>query len=138
MTRLKVLPIGWNHALWRCHILHRRILEVRGGLSLSLRVVDRGPAPSLGPWCYAVYVDDAIFVDADAAAAQLAMKQGLAAARDAGLPVREVTPATQTSEVLEWYFGRHRSLVFAKPARVWRLSLALDWLLSAFGVELGP
>ncbi|CAK0795370.1 unnamed protein product, partial [Prorocentrum cordatum] len=56
--RLRVLPMGWSHALWVCQTLHRRIIQDIPGLEPTSFLHDRGPAPATTPACHTVYVDN--------------------------------------------------------------------------------
>ena len=130
VPRLKILPMGWNHALWWCQILHRRILETRGGFAPEKMIIDRGPVPDTSGACYTVYVDNTIVIGTNRAEVDAMMQRGLAAVRAAGLPVHEVCSASTQAEVLGWQFNGSRCLVSGKPSRMWRLQLAIQWILA--------
>ena len=125
--RFRILPMGWTHALWWCQLLHRRILEHRAGFDSARLVIDRGPPPALTPWCYSVYVDNAIFIGTDRSEVDGAMRRALAAVTAAGLPTHEVSSACQEADVLGWRFDGRRALIRAKPERMKKLQLALEW-----------
>ena len=54
--RLKVLPMGWSHALWWCQAIHQRIV-MRAGASADNLLEDKACAPS-GRCMHLEYVDN--------------------------------------------------------------------------------
>eukprot|EP00929_Paragymnodinium_shiwhaense_P052284 TRINITY_DN261_c0_g1_i1.p1 TRINITY_DN261_c0_g1~~TRINITY_DN261_c0_g1_i1.p1 ORF type:complete len:1369 (+),score=112.09 TRINITY_DN261_c0_g1_i1:1521-5627(+) len=126
--RLKVLPMGWSHALWWCQLLHRRIVDRVPELDGADFICDKKEM-SDNPLKYTVYVDNFLVFGSDRKAVASAVRNVDAALVAAGLPTHEECEAAPYAEVLGWCVDGRRGELRPKPDRLWRLTLALDFVL---------
>ena len=124
--RLKVLPMGWSHALWWCQNIHQRIVS-KVGANASNRLEDKAAVPS-GSCMHLEYVDNFVVLGTSKTDVERLAGAGVQALRDSGLVVHEVEHSTGSIKVLGWEFNN--TTMRPKPSRVWRVILAMRKLLS--------
>ena len=54
---LRVIPMGWSHALWICQKAHEFIIDSLPVINPEQRMVDRRPVPKLQDYVHTQYVD---------------------------------------------------------------------------------
>lgn len=123
--RLKVLPMGWSHALWWCQCIHQRIVA-RAGAVASNCVEDKAAIPD-GRCMHLEYVDNFVVIGAEQEAVERMAEKGVAELRNSGLAVHEEESGSGQVAVLGWQFD---GTVFKpKAMRVWRVRMAFKHLL---------
>ena len=129
--RLKVLPMGWSHALWWCQSIHQRIVA-RAGAVASNCVEDKAAIPS-GHCMHLEYVDNFVVIGTDQDAVENMAVKGVAELRKSGLVVHEEESGSGQVAVLGWQFD---GTVFRpKSMRVWRVRMAFKHLLQIGSVS---
>lgn len=122
--RLKVLPMGWSHALFWCQKLHQHVVSSVGA-SADTCLEDKCKVPDHS--CMHIeYVDNFVVLGTCKAAVDSLAEKGVAALRSKGLVVREVESSSTSQgpqKVLGWEFNG--SKIRPLPHRVWRIKLAL-------------
>ena len=87
---LKVVPMGWTHALWVCQSCHEIIVDEIPRFAFNPRLVDRQPAPGMDPFVHTEYVDNFVALSQRPGLAfELANEVGQRL-RERGLPTHEV------------------------------------------------
>ncbi|CAE7231430.1 gag-pro-pol [Symbiodinium sp. CCMP2456] len=123
--RLKVLPMGWAHALWWCQTIHQAIVASIGAGPESC-LQDKVAAPP--PVCmHLEYVDNFVVLGTCEQEVERLATAGADALRARGLVVHEEERATGSIKVLGWQFDK--SVMRPLPHRVWRVIFAMRRLL---------
>ena len=123
--RLKVLPMGWSHALWWCQTIHQRIV-FGAGASASTCLEDRAAVPP--PQCmHLEYVDNFVCLGTSKGEVEALAAAGVKALRDKVLVVHEIESAEGNIRVLRGSFEGKK--LRPLPRRVWRLIAATQYLL---------
>ena len=133
--RLKILPMGWSHALWWCQSIHQRIVSRVGAKSHNC-LEDKAAVPD-GACMHLEYVDNFVVLGTSAESVKSLAGAGVQALRDSGLVVHEVEQSSGSIKVLGWEF--EKTIMRPKPVRIWRVILAVKRLLqigSANGRQL--
>ena len=128
--RMAALPMGWTHALWWCQTLHRRLVDDAPGLGDERYVCDGRVLPYSPKLAYTVYVDNFLAIGTCAASVRTATEQARSRLEAARLPTHDVCLDGQDEEVLGWRVRGVEGTIRPTARRVWRLRLALDWVLS--------
>ena len=131
---LKVVPMGWTHALWVCQWCHEAVVNGIPGLHSELRVVDRRRVPRVEPrgdgggCIHTEYVDNFVALSQKPGVVfELASQVG-EKLKSRGLPTHPVEAGCGI-ETLGWKFGEESPLVQITPKRMWKLRLATKELL---------
>lgn len=124
--RLKVLPMGWSHALWWCQVIHQRIVSTIGATSLNC-LEDKAAAPS-SRCCHLEYVDNFVVIGTSEDEVGRMADSGVNALRSKGLVVHEEEKSSQQIAVLGWEFDY--SIFKPKSKRVWRVRRAFEYFLN--------
>ena len=125
---LKVVPMGWSHALWVCQYAHEAVVNCNPHVDSQLRVVDKREVPKLKSYLHTEYVDNfVVLTQRKGLAYDLADRIGQAL-RERGLPTHEVEAGTGL-ETLGWKFSKDHPMVQVTPKRLWKLRLATQELL---------
>ena len=124
--RLKVLPMGWSHALWWCQAIHQRFV-MRAGASADNLLEDKACAPS-GRCMHLEYVDNFVVLGTCREEVNRLSASGVSALRESGLVVHEEESSEGSIKVLGWQFDG--STMRPLPHRTWRVRLALQGLLN--------
>ncbi|CAE7463997.1 unnamed protein product [Symbiodinium sp. CCMP2592] len=123
--RLKVLPMGWTHALWWCQNIHQRVVA-NVGATAEKCLEDRASVPS--PECmHLEYVDNFVCIGTAKDQVEALAAAGVQALRDKGLVVHEVESGEGNIKVLGWCFQGKKLRPLSH--RVWRLIAAIRFLL---------
>lgn len=123
--RLKVLPMGWSHALWWCQCIHQRIVE-EAGATRDLCLEDRSTVPN-GSIMHIEYVDNYIVLGTSKEEVQRLSQQGVDALRNKGLVVHEEETSEKEIKILGWEFKQN---VFRPlPKRLWKVMAAIKQVL---------
>lgn len=130
--RLKVLPMGWTHALWWCQTIHQRIVSSIGANHTNL-LEDKSSVPS-GDCMHLEYVDNFVVLGTSQGKVESLAAAGVQKLRESGLVVHEVEHSSGSIKVLGWEF--EDTVMKPKPARVWRIVIAMQRLLQT-GVASG-
>ena len=129
--RVRVVPMGWNWALWWCQRIHEQIIT-RSGLPDAERLVDRRPAPPPRPSCHTAYVDNFIAFGTDRGAVEGKVATVMRHLEAAGLVVEREEPydaGRREATVLGWQVQRRPVAVRPRRERLWRARLALRALV---------
>ena len=123
--RLKVLPMGWNHALFWCQAVHQRVVQ-EAGATIGSCLEDKAVAPD-SEMFHIEYVDNFIVLGTAKARVDEVATSGVEALRNKGLIVHEVESSEGKIKVLGWEFDKTQ----LRPLnhRVWRVKLSIDRLL---------
>lgn len=124
--RLKVLPMGWSHALWWCQVIHQRIVSTIGATSPNC-LEDKAAAPS-SRCCHLEYVDNFVVIGASEDEVCRMADSGVNALRSKGLVVHDEEKISQQIAVLGWEFDY--SIFKPKSKRVWRVRRAFEYFLN--------
>ena len=130
--RLKVLPMGWSHALWWCQNIHQRIVMEAGAFRETC-LEDRSVAPA-GTCMHLEYVDNFVVLGSCEQKVNALSAAGVTALREKGLVVHEEERAEGCIKVLGWQFDKTE----LRPLqhRVWRIRLAMERIVQT-GVVTG-
>ncbi len=130
--RLKVLPMGWSHALWWCQNIHQRIV-IEAGAHREACLEDRSVAPA-GTCMHLEYVDNFVVLGSCEQKVSAMAAAGVTALREKGLVVHEEERAVGCIKVLGWQFDKTE----LRPLqhRVWRIRLAMERIVQT-GVVSG-
>ena len=125
---LRVVPMGWSHALWVCQRCHEMIIDGVPRIVQGQRIVDRQPVAGIELFVHTEYVDNFIALSQRPGIVfELATEAGQAL-RSRGLPTHEVE-AGYGLETLGWAFDQSKPVVKVTNKRLWRLRLATLELL---------
>ena len=122
--RLKVLPMGWSHALFWCQRLHELVVNGAGASFFSC-LQDKTAVPSCN-CMHLEYVDNFVVLQTNPVQVNSLAARGVNALRSKRLVVHEVESANAANEpvrVLGWQFEGTR--IQPVPHRVWRIILAV-------------
>lgn len=126
--RLKVLPMGWSHALFWCQRLHQRIVaSVGAGPDSCLE--DKVALPNT-TCMHLEYVDNFVCLGTCKEDVDKLSADGVQALRDKGLVAHELDSCSTSDEpikVLGWQFSGTK--IQPLPHRVWRVRLSIEHLL---------
>ncbi|CAK8994560.1 unnamed protein product [Durusdinium trenchii] len=123
--RLRVLPMGWSHALWWCQMIHQRIVS-RVGATEQNSLEDKAVVPD-GQCMHLEYIDNWVVMGTDKDRVSALAGAGVDALRNSGLVVHEVEHASKQIKVLGWEFDNN--IFRPRPIRVWRVRKAFEYLL---------
>lgn len=125
---LRVVPMGWTHALWICQYAHEAVVNANPYVDSRLRVVDKKEVPKLKTYLHTEYVDNfVVLTQQKGLAYELADRVGQSL-RERGLPTHPVE-AGAGLETLGWKFSADHPMVQVTPKRMWKLRLATRELL---------
>ena len=124
--RLKVLPMGWSHALFWCQAIHQRIVQ-EAGASPETCLEDKSVVPN-GQCMHIEYVDNYVVLGTDASQVNSLAAAGVSALRDKGLVVHEEETSQGKIKVLGWELDGTTLRPLAH--RVWRVRLAISHVLT--------
>lgn len=123
---VRVVPMGWSHALWLCQRCHEVAVDSLKHIPPSLRFTDAAPIPPMQPFIHTEYVDNFIALSQDSAlVGQLAASVGDELNRR-GLPTH---PVEVCQDTLGWHFSENRPQVEMNPRRLWKLRFAILQLI---------
>ncbi|CAK0803320.1 unnamed protein product, partial [Prorocentrum cordatum] len=127
---LRVVPMGWNHALWWCQRIHEFHAFRQPGVFLSNKLSDKKPGVRLGRsgFAHTEYVDNFAAIGRQASEVDAVADSVLDALTTAGLCMHPRESSVGGS-VLGWEFSDECPQVRASPRRVWRLRLGIEGLL---------
>lgn len=125
---LKVVPMGWTHALWVCQKCHEMIIDGIPQIVQGPRIVDRQPVPGVEPFVHTEYVDNFVALSQrPGLVCELATAAGKEL-QSRGLPTHDVEAGVGL-DTLGWNFDEHSPKVKVTNKRMWRLRLATLELL---------
>ena len=127
--RLKVVPMGWNHAVNVCQDVVRACLERTGLITDSMMVSDGRPFPRLSRGAVVAYVDNIVCLCTDRSRSIELQDAINAVFHEAGLITHDIGLGETVFESLGWEFNGVAKTIRPKRRRVWRLRLALQWAL---------
>ena len=123
---IRVIPMGWSHALWICQRCHEVVVDSLKSIPPSLRFTDASPIPDMKPFLHTEYVDNFVALSQDVGlVGQLAAVVGDELNRR-GLPTH---PVEVCQDTLGWRFNESCPRVQMNPRRLWKLRLAILQLL---------
>ena len=126
--RLKVLPMGWSHALFWCQRLHQKIVGAVGAGPDSC-LEDKVALPN-SECMHLEYVDNYVCLGTDQKQVEALSAAGVRALRQKGLVVHEIESVSTDQEpvkVLGWQFSGTK--IQPVPLRVWRVRLGIEEIL---------
>eukprot|EP00973_Karenia_brevis_P011194 1515364-Karenia_brevis.AAC.1 len=118
--RLRVLPMGWSHALWWCQTLHCRIISQALGLEEKQFIRDKKQTPDLTQTGWTVYVDNFLVFGTSKSSVASVTSAAQRALESRGLPTHEICVCSEKTEVLGWQIDGRLGMIRASPRRVWR------------------
>ena len=124
--QLRVLPMGWSHALWWCQMIHQRIVSEIGATAEN-SIEDKAIVPE-DDCMHLEYVDNWVVLGTNKDKVEKLAQRGVDVLRQKGLVVHEVEQASSHIKVLGWEF--EGSTFRPRPLRVWRVRKAFEHLLS--------
>jgi hypothetical protein len=130
--RLKVVPMGWSHALYWCQVMHEDIMA-RAGFGPERRIMDKHVVPAMcteEPVVHLEYVDNFAAFDTAPERVQVAVEQARRALEKHGLPVHEEELCTPVTELLGWLVDGRQGRLAPTQKRVWRLRQAIAEVLT--------
>ena len=124
----KVVPMGWNQALWVCQISHQKVVDAIQSIPPHLRFCDGKPAPAMRPFIHTQYVDNFVSLSQEPGVAAVVTRSVESALNDRGLPTHPVEHEVG-GDTLGWHFDSEVPSVSVTPRRLWRLRLGIKELL---------
>ncbi|CAK0826564.1 unnamed protein product [Prorocentrum cordatum] len=127
---LRVVPMGWNRAMWWCQRIHEFHAFRQPGVSLSNKLSDKKPGVRLGRsgFAHTEYVDNFAAIGRQAKEVDAVADSVLDALTAAGLSMHPRESSVGGS-VLGWEFSDECPQVRVSPRRAWRLRLGIEGLL---------
>ncbi len=129
--RLRVVPMGWSHALWWCQRVMERAAEA-AGCSASQRIQDGRPCPCLHRAAHLEYVDKSVALGYSADAVESNVRAVVKELTSRGLIVTEESHAGEDADsyvVLGWSIDSGGSLS-STASRLWRSRMAVRGILA--------
>lgn len=120
---LRVVPMGWTHALWLCQAAHEHVVDCNPYLDPELRCVDRRPVPEMRNYIHTQYVDNFVAFSQESGKARALAEMVGAALNRHGLPTHDVE-ASKGMETLGWLFAADHPTVRITNKRLWKMRLA--------------
>ena len=130
---LRVVPMGWTHALWICQSIHEHLALTIPGIVENRRLVDKRAAPEMNAgggrdFVHTEYVDNFVALSQKPGLCfELAERVGHVL-NERGLPTHPVEAGVGL-ETLGWKFDERKPMVRVTSKRLWRLRLATQELL---------
>lgn len=129
--QLSVLPVGWSWSLWLCQTMHEH-LSGDHGLLVEARLADHACGRALrgSETAHAIYIDNFFVAGHDPATVGQAAARHTAGMNLLGLAIHEEEgpPSQFTFAGLD--FDGAQNVVSVSPRRLWRLRMAIDFILS--------
>ena len=125
---LKVVPMGWTHALWLCQAAHEHIVNLCPRVDSRLRCRDKRPVPEVKDYIHTQYVDNFVALSQKPGRARELAEEIGVKLNERGLPTHEVE-AGKGIETLGWLFSASHPTVTVTPKRLWKLRLGTKELL---------
>ena len=127
--RLKVVPMGWSHAVNICQDVVRQLVLNSPGIRPSMLVSDSKPFPDVKESSILIYVDNVIVLNTCQEKSRVQMRGIAATLRNSGLVVHDEHYGEDYLEALGWEIHCSHGVVRPKRRRAWRLQLALEHAL---------
>ena len=127
-VRLRALPMGWSWAMWWCQAVHERRV-VAAGLPATERMADGRAVPPLACGPHSVYVDNFAVFGKTEQEVQEKLQRVTAELSASGLPLHQETVSSGCVKLLGWQLGGKTPALRPSPARLWRIRLAIRWVL---------
>ena len=124
----KVVPMGWNQALWVCQISHQKVVDAIKSIPPHLRFCDGKSAPAMRPFIHTQYVDNFVSLSQEPGVAAVVTRSVESALNDRGLPTHPIEHDVG-GDTLGWHFDSEVPSVSVTPRRLWRLRLGIKELL---------
>ena len=127
---LRVVPMGWNWAMYVAQRVHQHQAMIGAGLSWDRVLVDNKPAPELsdGEPVLLPYADNLNVAGTDPVKVQVAKDGAVARLRGLGFLVHEELDATDVAQSLGYHVDVRRGIVSPTPDRLQRVVLCFQWL----------
>ena len=125
---LKVVPMGWTHALWLCQAAHEHIVNLCPRVDSRLRCRDKRPVPEVKDYIHTQYVDNFVALSQKPGRARELAEEIGVKLNERGLPTHEVE-AGKGIETLGWLFSASHPTVTVTQKRLWKLRLGTKELL---------
>lgn len=125
---LKVVPMGWTHALWLCKKAHEFVVNLNPKVDAKLRCVGKKPVPEMKDYIHTQYVDNFVALSQHPGRARELAQEIGASLNKHGLPTHDVE-AGVGGETLGWLFSGDHPTVSITPKRLWKMRLATQELL---------
>ncbi len=125
---LRVVPMGWNHALGACQMIHESMVTKLAGLSCENQMKDGFEVPRMNPIIHTEYVDNFVAYGVEEEPVRRAALSVNSLFEKKGLPTHGVD-CNRGGKSLGWEFSSEDSTVGLNPHRLWRLRLAIDEVL---------
>jgi hypothetical protein len=138
---LRVLPMGFSHAVYFCQRAHEHILTRSGVVSPLRKLTDFSPSPSFSSprpssiadcdnnYAWLAYVDNSMIISTSREVADSMRRRCDEELRRAGLVVHEVTVAATTVETLGVVLDGRDGTVGPSCNRLWKLYQSLTAIL---------
>jgi hypothetical protein len=139
---LRVLPMGFSHAVYFCQRAHEHILIRSGVVSPARKLTDFSPSPSFSSprlsstvdsdtsnYAWLAYVDNSMIISTSQEVADSIRRRCDDELRRAGLLVHEVTAASTTVETLGVVLDGKGGTVGPSCNRLWKLYQSLTAIL---------
>ena len=124
--RLRVVPMGWSHALYLCQRLHERLV-LQSGLPSDLRLQDRRPVT--GSEClHLQYVDNLVVLGNNQQQVEKSFHAAVTVLRSSGLQVHEVELGHDGAQILGWEVTSD-AIMRPTNKRFWKVRYAIRGLL---------
>lgn len=124
--RLRVVPMGWSHALYLCQRLHERLV-LHSGLPSDLRLQDRRPVT--GSEClHLQYVDNLVVLGSNQQRVEQSFREAVTVLRNSGLQVHEVEMGQDGAQILGWEVTSD-AIMRPTNKRFWKVRCAIRGLL---------
>ena len=127
---LRVVPMGWNWAMWISQRVHQEQSMIGSGISADRVLVDGKSPPDLsnGQVVLLPYADNLNVVGTNKEAVQAAKDSAVARLRDKGFLVHEEMDACTVAQSLGFMVDGEVGRVTPVPDRLMRVELAFRWL----------
>eukprot|EP00435_Cladocopium_sp_Y103_P026023 s1915_g6.t1 len=126
---LKVVPMGWNWAMFIAQRVHQHQSMLAAGLAMERVLVDGRPSPDLAKGIALVpYADNLNIVGCSKEAVQQAKQSIVTHLESLGFRIHEEQEAECTAEALGFYIDGRRGRVYPKPEKLHKVRTTLLWL----------
>ena len=124
---VRVVPMGWAHALWVCQKCHELVTDSLRHVPPQLRFTDMRPVPDMSPFLHTEYVDNFVALSQEAGLVGKVAELVGTELNKRGLATH---PVDLSNETLGWCFGDSVAEVRMTARRLWKLRLAIGELIS--------
>jgi hypothetical protein len=135
--RLRVVPMGWTHALYICQNIHEGV-ALEAGHGIETRIADKEPSPMIDKTrvVHLEYVDNFACFSTNKHLVDVSIGKIDSLLNGRGLPTHEISRGVSVTELLGWFVDGVVGRISPTTKRLWKIKLAIRLLLSLHTVSV--